>query len=70
MYLTAAHTQKFSPQPIVSYDDLRRAPGDHIFATYHTGWDWTDAAFATEAAHIEPLGQGFGGDVVKVQFKQ
>jgi hypothetical protein len=69
MYLTATHTQKFSPQPIVSYDDLRRTPGDHIFATYHTGWDWTDAAFATEAAQVQPLGQGFGGDVVKVRFK-
>jgi 4-amino-4-deoxy-L-arabinose transferase-like glycosyltransferase len=70
MYLTATHTQKFSPQPIVSYDDLRRTPGDHIFATYHTGWDWTDAAFAIEAAQVQPLGPGFGGDVVRVRFKQ
>jgi hypothetical protein len=70
MFLTATHTQKFSPQPIVSYDDLRRTPGDHIFATYHTGWDWTDAAFATEAAQVQPLGEGFGGDVVRVRFKQ
>jgi len=70
MYLTATHTQKFSSQPIVSYDDLRRTHGEHLFATYHGGWDWTDAAFATEAAQVEPLGQGFGGDVVKVRFKQ
>jgi cbb3-type cytochrome oxidase subunit 3 len=69
MYLTAIHTNKFSPQPIVSYDDLRSIPGDHVFATYHGGWDWTDAAFATEAAHVEPLGHGFGGEVMKVQFK-
>jgi len=70
MYLTATHTQKFSPQPIVSYDDLRHTPGDHIFTTYHSGWDWTDAAFATEAAQVDSLGKSFGGDVVKVRFKQ
>jgi Dolichyl-phosphate-mannose-protein mannosyltransferase len=69
MYLTAVHTKNFSSQPIMSYDDLRRTPGEHIFATFHTDWDWTDAAFAQEAAHVEPMGQAFGGDMVKVQFR-
>jgi len=69
MYLTAVHTKKFSDQPIMSYDDLRKMPGEHVFATFHSGWSWTDEAFAEEAAHVEPLGQAFGGDLVKVQFR-
>jgi hypothetical protein len=71
MYLTALHTQRFSPQPILSYDELRSRPGDHVFVSYPTsGWDWTQAAFAQETSQVEPLGKGFGGDVVKVRFKQ
>lgn len=71
MYLTAVHTQRFSPQPILSYDELRKLPGDHVFASYPTsGWDWTQAAFAEEASQVEVLGKGFGGDVVKVRFRQ
>jgi hypothetical protein len=69
MYLTAIHTQHFSAQSIVSYDALRKAPGEHIFATFHSGWSWTDAAFSTEAAAVEPLGKAFGGDLVGVRFK-
>ncbi len=69
MYLTAVHTKKFSDQPISSYDDLRRVPGDHIFATGHSGWSWTDDAFRQEASHVEPMGQAFGDDLVKVRFQ-
>jgi hypothetical protein len=69
MYLTAIHTQHFSPQPIASYDALRNTPGEHIFATFHSGWSWTDAAFSTEATTVEPLGKAFGGDLVKVRFR-
>jgi hypothetical protein len=69
MYLTAVHTKKFSDQPIMSYDDLRKIPGEHAFATFHSGWSWTDDAFAEEAAHVEPIGEAFGGDLVKVQFR-
>jgi hypothetical protein len=70
MYLTAVHTQRFSPQPILSYDDLRKLPGEHVFASYPTsGWDWSEAAFAQEAAQVDILGKGFGGNVVKVRFK-
>ena len=69
MYLTAVHTKRFSDQPIMSYDDLRRAPGEHVFATFHSGWSWTDDAFAEEAARIQPMGTAFGGDLVKVQFR-
>jgi hypothetical protein len=71
MYLTAVHTQRFSPQPILSYDELRKLPGDHVFASYPTsGWDWAETAFAQEASQVDVLGQGFGGNVVKVRFKQ
>lgn len=70
MYLAAVNTKKFSDQPIMSYDDLRKISGEHIFATYHSGWSWTDGAFALEAARVEPMGPAFGGDLVKVQFQQ
>jgi hypothetical protein len=71
MYLTAVHTQRFSAQPIVSYDELRKLPGEHVFAIYPTsGWDWAGTAFAQEAAQVDVLGKAFGGDVVKVRFKQ
>jgi hypothetical protein len=69
MYLTAVHTKNFSNQPIMSYDELRRTPGAHTFAMFHSGWSWTDDAFAQEAAHVEPLGPGFGGDLAKVTFR-
>jgi hypothetical protein len=69
MYLTAVHTKRFSDQPIMSYDDLRKMPGEHTFATFHSGWSWTDDAFAEEASGVEPLGPGFGGDLVKVRFR-
>jgi hypothetical protein len=69
MYLTAVHTKRFSDQPIMSYEDLRKMPGEHAFATFHSGWSWTDDAFAEEAAHVEPMGEAFGGDLVKVQFQ-
>ena len=69
MYLTAVHTKKFSDQPMMSYKDVRKMPGEHAFATFHSGWSWTDDAFAEEAAHMEPIGEAFGGDLVKVQFR-
>jgi hypothetical protein len=69
MYLTAMHTKRFSSQPIASYDELRRTPGDHVFATFHSGWSWTDDAFRQEAAMVEPMGKAFGGDLVKVRFQ-
>jgi len=69
MYLTAVHTKRFSSQPIMSYDGLRRAPGEHTFAMFHSGWSWTDDAFAQEAEQVEPLGPGFGGDLAKVRFR-
>jgi hypothetical protein len=70
MFLTAIHTQHFSPQPIVSYDALRHSPGDHLFVTYRSGWNWTQQAFAEDHATINPLGSAFGGQLDAVRFKQ
>ncbi len=69
MYLTAVHTKNFSSQPIMSYDEVRRMPGEHIFVAFHGDWDWTDQAFAQEAARVEPVGRALGGDMVKVRFR-
>lgn len=70
MFLTATHTQHFSTQPIMSYDDLQRQPGDHLFATFHSGWNWTQQAFADEHATVKPLGSAFGGELDAVRFQQ
>jgi hypothetical protein len=59
-YLTAIHTMRFSNQPIVSYEELRKTPGEYVFAAFHSGWSWADAAFREEAAEVTPLGRGFG----------
>jgi hypothetical protein len=69
MYLTAIHTQRFDPAPIVSYDALRKMSGEHTFVLFHSGWDWTDAAFAQQASQVTPLGSAFGGDLVQLQFR-
>jgi uncharacterized membrane protein len=68
MYLTATHTQRFSAQPIVSYESVRAVPGYHVFATYHSGWSWTGAAFVEEAKSAEYVGKAFQGELVKVRF--
>ncbi len=69
MYLTATHTQRFSDQPIVPYDALRKTAGEHLFVVYHSGWDWATDAFGDEGAVVQPLGSAFGGDLVKVRFR-
>jgi hypothetical protein len=70
MFLTATHTQRFSSQPIVAFEQLMRMPGEHIFATYNSGWDWTAAAFRDANAQQQPLGAAFGGELVGVRFQQ
>jgi hypothetical protein len=70
MFLTATHTQRFSNQPILSFEQLMHMPGDHIFATYHSGWDWTAAAFRDINVQPPPLGAAFGGELVRVRFQQ
>lgn len=69
MALTAMHMQHFIGLPVVSYESLRAQPGAHVFVLFHTGWDWTDQAFAQDGAQVQPVGHAMGGDVALVQFR-
>ena len=68
MALTAMHLQQFTDLPVVAYEQVRAQPGEHVFVLRHTGWDWTDQAFAEDGATVRPLGQAMDGDVAAVQF--
>lgn len=68
MALTAMHIAHFTGLPVVSYEELKTRPGDHLFVLYHTGWDWTDEAFAADEANVRPVGHAMGGDVAAVRF--
>ena len=68
MALTATHMQHFAGVPVVSYEALRARPGEHIFVLFHTGWDWTDEAFAEDGAKVRGVGGALGGDVAAVRF--
>jgi len=35
----------------------------------HTGWDWTDQAFAAEGAQVRVIGHAFDGDLALVTFR-
>jgi hypothetical protein len=69
MALTAMHIERFTGLPVVSYEDLRARPGEHLFVLYHTGWDWTDQAFAADGASVRPVDHAMGGDVAAVKYK-
>jgi hypothetical protein len=69
MALTAMHMEHFADVPVVSYEELRAAPGEHVFVLFHTGWDWTDQAFAADGASVPPVGKAMGGDVAAVRFR-
>jgi hypothetical protein len=69
MALTATHMQHFTGLPVVAFEALQAQPGEHLFALFHTGWDWTDQAFAEDGAQVRPLGQAMSGDVAVVRFR-
>ena len=69
MALTAMHIAHFTGLPVVSYEALRAQPGEHLFVLYHTGWDWTDQAFAEDGARLRPVGKALAGDVAAVRFR-
>ena len=69
MALTAEHMQHFTKLPIVSYEELKSMPGEHIFILVHSGWDWTDQAFAQDGAQVRLIGHAMGWDVAAVRFK-
>lgn len=70
MALTATHMHHFTDAPVVAYETIRNRPGEHIFVLFHTGWDWTDQAFAADSAKLRPIGSALGGDVAGVSFPQ
>ena len=70
MALTAMHIARFTGLPVVSYEALRAQPGEHLFVLYHSGWDWTDQAFAADGARVRPVGRAMGGDVAAVGFRR
>jgi hypothetical protein len=67
--LTAMHMEHFAQVPIVSYEALKEMPGEHVFVLYHSGWDWTDQAFAEDGANVRPVGKAIFGDVAAVRFR-
>ncbi len=69
MALTAMHLQQFTKLPVVPYEAVRAEPGVHVFVLRHTGWDWTDQAFAEDGATVRALGQAMDGDVAAVKFR-
>jgi hypothetical protein len=69
MALTAMHIARFTGLPVVPYEALRARPGEQLFVLYHTGWDWTDQAFAEDGARVQPVGHAMAGDVAAVRFR-
>jgi hypothetical protein len=69
MALTAMHLQKFTDLPVVEYQAVKAGVGEHLFFMQHSGWDWTDEAFAEDGATVRPLGKAMGGDVAAVRFR-
>jgi hypothetical protein len=69
MALTAMHIEHFTGLPVISYQALRAQPGQHVFVLLHSGWDWTDQAFAQDGAQVTPLGKAMSGDVAAVRFR-
>lgn len=69
MALTAEHMQHFTTLPIAAYEQVRTLPGPQLFIVRHTGWDWTDEAFATDRAEVRVIGHALDGDVALVTFR-
>ena len=68
MALTAMHLRQFTCLPVAAYEAVKVAPGEHVFLMRHTGWDWTDQAFAEDGATVRMVGKAMGGDVAAVRF--
>ena len=69
MALTAMHLQHFTDLPVEAYERVRSMPGEQLFVLRHTGWDWTDQAFAADGARVRIIGHAFDGDVALVTFR-
>jgi hypothetical protein len=69
MALTAMHMQHFTGFRIVPYEMVRGLPGERVFMLIHSGWNFTDEAFAEDGARVRPVGKAMRGDVVGVRFR-
>jgi hypothetical protein len=67
--LTAEHMRHFTDFSIVPYAQLQQQSGEHLLVLYHSGWDWTDEALASDA-QVTPLGQALWGDAVLARFNR
>lgn len=68
MALTAMHLRQFTDLPVTAYEAVKATPGEHVFLMQHTGWDWTDQAFAEDGATVRVVGEAMGGEVAVVRF--
>jgi hypothetical protein len=68
MALTAEHMEHFAGLCVQPYDAIRSEAGAHVFLLQHSGWDWTDEAFAADHATVTLLGKAAGADAASVQF--
>jgi hypothetical protein len=59
-----ANLGTFTSYPVVPYESVIEAPGEHLFVVTHGGWNWLDKAFASGELQVTPVGQAFGADVV------
>jgi hypothetical protein len=66
--LTAEHMQHFTTLSIVPYETLRTSGKPMLFGLYHSGWDFTDEAFAQDHATVQPIAPWFDGELFRVQF--
>ena len=68
MALTAMHLARITGLHVEAYEEVKTHGSEAIFAIDHTGWDWTDRAFAADGAQVSNVGTGAAGQVVAVTF--
>jgi 4-amino-4-deoxy-L-arabinose transferase-like glycosyltransferase len=62
------HLKSVQPHTILSYENVKTEPGEHIFVVDQGGWNWIEQAFAAEHVQVKPIGTAFGCEVVSVRF--
>ena len=69
--LTAMHLRHFTSVPVMSYEDLKLQPGEHLLLLrYGGGWNWIDSAFTEDHARVQQFTHALDGDIVAVQFSE
>jgi len=57
--------KSFTPYTILPYESVMKQPVGSVFVLTHGGWNWMDKAFASGQVPTEPVGEAFGGEVVR-----